>query len=144
MMKQRCLNEKHDSYHYYGGRGIKVCDRWLVFENFLADMDERPENMTLDRIDSDGDYELSNCRWTTHLVQMRNSSQTKLTFEQAVDIICMKFKKISHQKIADHFNMSRPNISSVGRDTWLDALPAACQRMAATLRIEDGSNAHTA
>lgn len=67
MMKQRCLNPKHPAYKNYGGRGIRVCGRWLKsFENFLADMGERPEGKTLDRYpDPNGDHEKSNCRWAT-------------------------------------------------------------------------------
>ena len=71
-MKQRCFNPNTDNYKYYGKRGITICERWMVFENFLADMGERPEGMTLDRIDNDGHYELDNCRWATHKEQMLN------------------------------------------------------------------------
>ena len=67
-----CCNENSPVYHYYGGRGIIVCDRWLKFENFLADMGEPPKGKQLDRIDNDGNYELGNCRWTTHFEQCRN------------------------------------------------------------------------
>lgn len=72
-MKSRCINKDDPDFHNYGGRGIKVCDRWLVsFENFLEDMGERPKGMTLDRIDSDGNYEPSNCKWATNVEQQLN------------------------------------------------------------------------
>jgi len=71
-MKQRCLNENNVKFTIYGGRGIMICERWIVFENFFADMGERPEGMTLDRIDNDGHYELDNCRWATPIVQRHN------------------------------------------------------------------------
>lgn len=78
MMKQRCSNPKNPAYKYYGGRGIKVCERWKVFDNFLSDMGERPTGMKLDRINNDGNYELSNCRWATHKEQCRNMSNNRL------------------------------------------------------------------
>ena len=64
-MKQRCLNPKSHIWKYYGGRGITVCERWLTFANFYADMGE-PNGLTLDRFPNpDGNYEPSNCRWAT-------------------------------------------------------------------------------
>lgn len=78
-MRQRCLNPKSDSFRYYGGRGIKICDRWInSFENFLDDMGERPEGMTLDRIDVNGNYEPSNCRWATAKEQMNNTRYNRV------------------------------------------------------------------
>ena len=81
-MKQRCLNTSVRSYADYGGRGIIICDRWLnSFENFYADMGKRPEGHTLDRINNEGNYEPSNCRWATPSEQSLN--QRKRTISNA-------------------------------------------------------------
>jgi hypothetical protein len=69
---RRCTNENFKSYKYYGGRGITVCDRWLLFENFLEDMGIRPEGLQIDRINNDGNYEPGNCRWTTPKENLSN------------------------------------------------------------------------
>lgn len=71
-MVARCTRPSNSNYQRYGGRGIAVCERWRTFANFLADMEERPEGKTLERIDKDGNYEPGNCRWATYKEQRAN------------------------------------------------------------------------
>lgn len=76
-MLQRCGNPKHPSYSRYGGRGITVCDRWKTFENFYADMGERPSpNHSIDRKDNDKGYSPGNCRWATRTEQLLNTRRS--------------------------------------------------------------------
>lgn len=75
-MKERCKNPNNSHYEDYGKRGIDYCMNWEYFENFLADMGERPERMTLDRIDVNGDYTKDNCRWVTDSIQSFNKQTT--------------------------------------------------------------------
>ena len=80
-MKMRCYSPKYRRYDLYGGRGIKVCDRWLGkegFKNFLSDMGKKPSpKHTVDRIDVNGNYEPQNCRWVTQVEQIHNVDRTR-------------------------------------------------------------------
>lgn len=79
-MKKRCFNHKDKRYNRYGGRGIKICDRWLEsFENFYSDMGSRPTpKHSIDRINNDGDYCPENCKWATIIEQNSHTNQTRL------------------------------------------------------------------
>ena len=72
-MIQRCENIKCPTYKYYGGRGIKICERWHKFENFYEDMGDKPPGLSIDRIDNEGNYEPNNCQWSTPYEQQINS-----------------------------------------------------------------------
>lgn len=75
-MKARCFNKNNLSYYRYGGRGITVCERWLLFTNFIADMGPRQVGTSLDRINNDGNYEPNNCQWRNSKQQARNRSSS--------------------------------------------------------------------
>lgn len=81
-MRDRCLNPNNHAFGYYGARGIGICERWSLFENFLADMGECPPKGSLDRIDNNGGYGPDNCRWATQAEQLRNTRRTHIvTYE---------------------------------------------------------------
>lgn len=77
-MKARCEQVNHSNYKNYGGRGIKVCERWQTFDNFLADMGTPEKGMSLDRIDHNGDYQPDNCRWASRREQSLNTRRSRM------------------------------------------------------------------
>lgn len=85
--KRRCYNPKSISYRHYGGRGIQMCPEWREnFQPFLRDMGNCPQGHTLDRINNDGNYEPTNCRWATRKEQAQNR-------RQALIPNCIEFRK---------------------------------------------------
>jgi len=116
-IKERCFNPNCKSYHNYGGRGIKVCDRWMVFENFYADMiNGYQKGLEIDRIDNNGDYEPSNCRWVSHRENTQNTRKTKLSVEIVKEI---RESVLPTSYFAKKYNTCRGVINAAKRgETW--------------------------
>lgn len=109
-MRARCERPSHVQYYLYGGRGIKVCERWSSFENFLADMGPRPDGMSIDRKDSNGNYEPGNCRWATALEQARNTRRNRyLEFNG---------ERKSLPEWADEYGMARATLAGRLKKAW--------------------------
>ena len=93
-MRSRCENTKNNRFANYGGRGIKVCDRWQSFDNFLSDMGRRPPGSSLDRIDNDAGYEPDNCRWATRKEQARNTSRNRIITWNGVSLLLCEWEEM--------------------------------------------------
>ena len=112
-MMQRCNNPNTRSFKNYGGRGISVYPPWQQYETFRKDMGERPPGTSLDRIDVNGDYTPSNCRWATAATQARNQRRNRLTFDQAETIRTMYKQGKRPKAIAEALGVTRNQVGSV-------------------------------
>jgi hypothetical protein len=92
-MRRRCYDPNFKDYKYYGERGITVCERWQSFENFYADMAERPPGTTLDRRNADAQYNKQNCRWADHTTQMNNTRRNRRLTYNGVTLTMSQWAK---------------------------------------------------
>jgi hypothetical protein len=103
-MKTRCLNKKTNAYINYGGRGINVCERWLDFNNFLLDMGKKPSSdYSIERIDNNGNYEPSNCRWATTQEQNLNQRSNLNLLVNGVKYPLKEFCELTGIKIHTYY-----------------------------------------
>ena len=119
-MLERCTDERHPHYYRYGGRGITIYESWLKSpRNFLKDMGERPEGMTLDRIDNDGNYVPSNCRWVTVAEQAQNTKSNKLNRRKVQSIHTFNRWGLSSRLIGKVLGAAPRTIRDViNKKTW--------------------------
>lgn len=126
-MMARVRYPDRDIEKKHAARGIGVCERWELFDNFLANMGERPDGTTLDRYpDNDGNYEPGNCRWATPVDQARNRRNSRLTYDLAVEVAVRVLRGETAKSVAAEFGISEslPREIVKGR-TWKDASKAA-------------------
>lgn len=123
-MKQRCYSRSHKSYPRYGGRGIRICDDWLTNpENFYhwALSNGYAKGLQIDRVDNDGDYSSVNCRLVSARENMRNSSATRLTKAEVLEIRALLQESVREAVIAAQFGLTQSAISRIKtRRSWSD------------------------
>lgn len=129
-MKKRCYNKTASMYKHYGGRGIKICERWRIsFNNFLEDMGTKPNSKySLERLNVNGDYEPNNCKWIPKKEQARNRTDTKTVLYKGVT------KKVV--ELAEEYNMNSNLILSRLKQNWSieKALTTPVQKRASQIR----------
>jgi hypothetical protein len=126
-MITRCTNPRRAAWKNYGGRGISVCARWRLFENFLTDMGERPAGTSIERINNDGNYEPSNCKWGTRKEQSRNSRQARLTQGHVDEIRRRADMGTSIEILASTFRVSETHVEKiVAGECWKPELHCDC------------------
>ena len=109
-MITRCTNGSVESYRDYGARGISVCTRWLVFENFLADMGAKPPGMSIERMDNEKSYEPGNCKWATKIEQARNTRANKF--------VSYKGNRMTQAELAEVTGHNQSTVSYRLRSGW--------------------------